>query len=167
MQEDGNEQRIYESFNLPAEIASVDQLPMERKTRPQTVPILSACRGYVSRKHCSKLREKCVLGVMLAPLQDKEYEWKDSMLTSEGAIYSGQLFSGLREGYGTQVWPDKSKYEGYWKNDMANGKGRLTYENGEIYEGWWANDVKHGFGMFVHSDGTKYTGEWVQDAQHG
>ena len=89
MKEDGNEQRMNDSCNLPADIAAVDQLPMERKTRPQTVPVLSACRGYVSRKHSSKLREKCVLGVMLAPLQDKEYEWKDSMLTSEGAIYSG------------------------------------------------------------------------------
>lgn len=163
MQEDGNEQRIYESFNLPAEIASVDQLPMERKTRPQTVPILSACRGYVSRKHCSKLREKCVLGVMLAPLQDKEYEWKDSMLTSEGAIYSGQLFSGLREGYGTQVWPDKSKYEGYWKKDKANGRGRLIHADKDVYDGDWLDDKAHGYGQYRHSNGAHYIGDWKED----
>jgi hypothetical protein len=26
-----------------------------------------------------------------------------------------------RDGFGNQMWPDGSKYEGYWKSDKANG----------------------------------------------
>lgn len=35
-----------------------------------------------------------------------------------GAVYLGQWTAeGLREGKGTQVWQDGTKYEGYWKGD--------------------------------------------------
>ena len=36
----------------------------------------------------------------------------------------------MREGKGTQIWRDGSKYEGYWGNDMANGAGRLIHADG-------------------------------------
>jgi len=38
-----------------------------------------------------------------------------------GAIYEGQWLNNLRDGAGTQEWPDGSKYEGYWSQDKANG----------------------------------------------
>jgi hypothetical protein len=44
-----------------------------------------------------------------------------------GAIYTGQWSfangnrDGVRDGYGSQIWPDGSRYEGYWKADKANG----------------------------------------------
>ena len=58
-----------------------------------------------------------------------------------GAIYHGQWTEdGLREGKGTQIWIDGSKYVGYWKNDHANGKGRLIHADGDVYEGLWLND---------------------------
>ena len=31
-----------------------------------------------------------------------------------GAIFEGQWFNNLRDGAGTQEWPDGSKYEGFW-----------------------------------------------------
>ena len=58
-----------------------------------------------------------------------------------GAIYHGQWTkNGLREGQGTQIWKDGSKYVGYWKIDQANGKGRLIHADGDVYEGDWFND---------------------------
>jgi hypothetical protein len=58
-----------------------------------------------------------------------------------GAIYHGQWTAeGQREGKGTQIWKDGSKYIGYWKNDQANSKGRLIHADGDVYEGEWFND---------------------------
>lgn len=85
-----------------------------------------------------------------------------------GAIYKGKWTKeGLRSGRGEQVWPDGSKYEGYWHNDMANGRGRLIHADGDIYEGEWFNDKAHGKGTYIHMDGAKYTGEWYEDKQDG
>lgn len=38
-----------------------------------------------------------------------------------GATYTGQWLDGQRDGMGTQLWPDGSRYEGQWRNDKANG----------------------------------------------
>ena len=84
------------------------------------------------------------------------------------AIYHGQWSQeGLRHGRGLQIWPDGSKYEGYWQNDMANGRGRLIHSDGDIYEGEWFNDKAHGKGTYIHVDGAKYIGEWMDDKQNG
>ena len=85
-----------------------------------------------------------------------------------GAIYLGQWNqSGCRSGKGTQIWPDGSKYEGYWRHDMANGKGRLIHADGDVYEGDWTDDKAHGHGTYIHMDGAQYVGEWQDDKQHG
>ena len=58
-----------------------------------------------------------------------------------GAVYQGQWTKlGKREGRGTQIWTDGSKYVGNWKDDMANGRGRLIHGDGDSYEGEWQND---------------------------
>ncbi len=99
---------------------------------------------------------------------DRELEERGPFELDNGAIYIGQWNKqGLREGRGTQVWPDGSKYVGYWKNDMANGKGRLIHADGDVYEGEWYNDKAHGYGVYTHMDGAQYTGYWKEDKQHG
>ena len=52
-----------------------------------------------------------------------------------GATYTGQWLDGMRDGIGTQLWPDGSRYEGQWRNDKANGQGKLVHADGDIYEG--------------------------------
>ncbi len=43
---------------------------------------------------------------------------------TSGAVYNGYINkSGVKTGWGTQVWPDGGKYEGEWKEGRANGKG--------------------------------------------
>ena len=46
----------------------------------------------------------------------------------------------VREGYGVQVWPDGSRYEGCWKNDVADGLGKLINKEGDEYQGNWKED---------------------------
>jgi hypothetical protein len=86
---------------------------------------------------------------------------------NNGAIYRGQMKSGLRHGAGTQVWKDGSRYEGEWRNDKANGYGRLMHADGDVYEGLWRNDTACGKGKYYHVQGAIYQGDWLDDAQHG
>jgi hypothetical protein len=46
---------------------------------------------------------------------------KGPFTLKNGAVYTGQWLMGMRDGFGTQLWPDGSRYEGQWRNDKANG----------------------------------------------
>mmetsp|Transcript_39504 Transcript_39504/g.60303 ORF Transcript_39504/g.60303 Transcript_39504/m.60303 type:complete len:270 (+) Transcript_39504:88-897(+) len=95
-------------------------------------------------------------------------EVKGPIELNEEAVYLGQWSKqGLREGRGTQIWSDGSKYEGYWKDDAANGRGRLIHSNGDCFTGEWKNDKAHGQGQYEHLEGAHYTGSWREDCQHG
>lgn len=48
----------------------------------------------------------------------------------------------------TQVWEDKTCYEGDFKNDQMHGKGKITHPNGDVYDGDWQNDMANGYGVF-------------------
>jgi hypothetical protein len=86
-----------------------------------------------------------------------------------GAKYNGEwdANNGLRHGKGTQIWPDGSRYDGYWRNDRANGPGRLIHADGDVYQGDWEDDKAHGWGQYMHLDGSTYEGYWQYDKQHG
>ena len=49
-----------------------------------------------------------------------------------------------KQGLGEFIYPDGSKYEGNWQDDLRNGHGKYTYVNGDTYEGEWNNHVRHG-----------------------
>lgn len=54
---------------------------------------------------------------------------KGPLKFENGIIYKGQwnISEDCKDGQGVQVWPDGSKYEGYWKHNQANGEGRLIH----------------------------------------
>ena len=83
--------------------------------------------------------------------------------------YTGQIDkkTNKREGRGIQVWPDGSRYDGWWENDMANGYGRLIHADGDVYTGEWKNDKASGYGTYKHLDGAVYEGHWHMDSQNG
>lgn len=55
-----------------------------------------------------------------------------------------------RQGFGKQLWPDGSLYEGHMKNNKINGDGRMIHADGDIYEGAWIDDKAHGAGTYTH-----------------
>lgn len=78
-----------------------------------------------------------------------------SFVLDNGAKYTGNMKDNLREGQGTQIWPDHSEYVGFWKNDRACGQGKLVHADGDIYEGGWSDDKANGYGVYIHSNKAK------------
>lgn len=69
----------------------------------------------------------------------------------------------VRMGRGVQLWPDGSRYEGFWREGQACGPGRLIHANGDCYEGIWREGQACGQGIYVHADGSRYIGEFYAD----
>ncbi len=112
-----------------------------------------------------------------------------------GSQYKGQWSGDQKDGFGIQVNPDDTKYEGEWSAGKYHGRGTLWikknkkvyarqyvgdwadgsmdgegifyYENGEIYRGGWAKNRKNGSGRYDYSNGDSYFGEWINDLQDG
>lgn len=112
-----------------------------------------------------------------------------------GAQYKGQWSGDQKEGFGIQVNPDDTKYEGEWfagqyhgrgtlwikknkkiyarqyvgdwVNGLMDGEGIFYYNNGEIYRGEWLQSRKHGSGRYDYENGDSYFGEWNSDLQDG
>ena len=51
------------------------------------------------------------------------------------AKYTGDMENNKKHGWGIQHWPDGSRYEGNWKDDVACGFGKLYHADGDFYEG--------------------------------
>ena len=82
----------------------------------------------------------------------------------DGSIYTGLINAqGQRDGEGSLIYPDGSRYEGGWTEDLASGKGKVYHSNGDYYEGDWKEGKCHGKGTYVHASGAKYEGDWFDD----
>ena len=77
-----------------------------------------------------------------------------------GAMYEGEWHpeKNERDGRGIQIWPDGSRYDGFWKDGVACGYGRLVHAEGDVYEGTWKEDKANGFGYYSHYNGSRYEG---------
>jgi hypothetical protein len=72
----------------------------------------------------------------------------------------GGRVDGKRDGQGTNMLPDGSKYVGEWKDDKGNGQGTITLPTGEKYVGEFKNGKRDGQGTNTWPTGQKYVGEW-------
>ncbi|KAJ1436081.1 hypothetical protein B484DRAFT_325311 [Ochromonadaceae sp. CCMP2298] len=111
-----------------------------------------------------------------------------------GSNYKGSWNQDAKEGFGVQINPDDTKYEGEWFDNRYHGRGTLwvkkhkTYsrqyvgdwEDGamegqgvyyfsdsSIYRGGWSRNKKSGEGRFDYTNDDHYTGEWLNDLQEG
>ncbi|XP_051549311.1 ankyrin repeat and MYND domain-containing protein 1 [Myxocyprinus asiaticus] len=72
-----------------------------------------------------------------------------------------------RNGHGIQEWPDGSKYEGEFKNNLKHGTGVFTWANGEFYKGSFFKDYRHGKGTYSWPNGSKFTGKFYLNRKEG
>ena len=84
-------------------------------------------------------------------------------------IYDGEwdIKRNVLHGRGIQLWPDGTKYIGYFKNNKVYKKGIIYFSNGSIYEGELLNCKFNGYSKYINVDGTKYEGEWKDDKENG
>ena len=113
-----------------------------------------------------------------------------------GSTYKGEWKGDKKDGFGIQINPDNTKYEGEWMNNRPHGRGTLWvkvnngskftrryvgqwfngvmhgegiyyYENGEVYRGQWSNNLRSGEGTLQYKNDDKFVGNWLNDLQDG
>ncbi len=60
-----------------------------------------------------------------------------------------------RHGKGAFFYPDGSKYDGDWNENVREGYGTYTYPNNDTYEGEWKNHQRHGKGTYTYAATSK------------
>ena len=87
-------------------------------------------RKYLSNR---QLRRKEKIAFINSKILTERYieNNKDHTIQYENGIkYTGQIFKGMKEGYGSQEWPNGTKYLGFWKENLPQGKGIIFHSNG-------------------------------------
>jgi hypothetical protein len=86
-------------------------------------------------------------------------------------VYSGNVNQqGRPEGKGKMTWPDKSFFEGDWRNGsrIGMGHGRIQAPDNSVYEGSLNQDLKPHFkGTKTWFSGEQYTGDWDKGVRQG
>lgn len=49
---------------------------------------------------------------------------------------------GKTSGFGSDIWPDGTRYKGEIKNCKYNGKGSYRWTDGRMFEGTWKDGLK-------------------------
>jgi len=62
-------------------------------------------------------------------------ETRLSYLGDNNFEYIGQKVSGLKEGYGKQIWRDGAIYKGQFQKNQACGWGTFKHCDGDDYQG--------------------------------
>ena len=100
-------------------------------------------------------------------VENKDQEEQVDLTFKTGIKYKGGLKKGLRNGFGIQIWPEGTKYEGNWINDEIGGIGKLSISNGDIYEGGFNDGNLNGIGQYFHENGVYYRGYWKDNKKEG
>ena len=88
-----------------------------------------------------------------------------------GSHYKGSWNMDQKEGFGVQINPNNTKYEGEWQNNLYNGRGTLWVKKGKAYNrqyvGDWSNGDMDGQGVYYYEDGSIYKGGWLRNGRSG
>ena len=107
-------------------------------------------------------------------LTSYEGMWKNSMKNGYGieiyadkSEYRGTFLNGKKDGIGHYRWIDGSSYEGEWKQNKLNGYGIYKFKDGSIYIGEWKGNRMNGLGQFSHPGVKSYIGFFQRDSRKG
>jgi hypothetical protein len=92
---------------------------------------------------------------------------KGTMIYSDGSKYEGNWSNGKCNGFGIETYPNGSRYEGYFIDNNYNGSGKGFLANGDVYEGNYVDGYRSGYGTVIYKDGIKYEGNWSQSKRNG
>jgi hypothetical protein len=108
--------------NMPGNIINIESIPVNK-----TVASIEKILGDFEID--DKELEKCI--------EEQKHNRKNfSIEYQDGSFYYGYFNKEWeREGYGINIFPDGSKYQGFFEYDQMNGRGRLIGANGDYYLG--------------------------------
>ncbi|CAG5933897.1 unnamed protein product [Menidia menidia] len=144
----------------------------EPDAAPRSDPPVSRTASFTFYKD-GRLKEATYEGRWLAgkPHGRGVLKWPD------GRIYTGAFKSGLEDGFGEFVAPNKTLnkddyYQGDWKEGKMHGTGIYRYASGEVYEGSFQDGMRHGHGVLRSgklntSSPSVFIGQWLQDKKTG
>ncbi|CAL8308679.1 unnamed protein product [Merluccius merluccius] len=163
---------INQTVDLALGGAGPDPVTMSPGAGQKAEPPVSRTASYTFYKD-SRLKEATYEGRWLAgkPNGRGVLKWPD------GRIYTGSFKSGMEDGYGEFVAPNKmlsknDNYQGHWREGKMHGSGTYRYASGEVYEGSFRDGVRHGHGTLRSgklnsSSPSVFIGQWVSDRKTG
>lgn len=86
---------------------------------------------------------------------------------STGVVQPGCVSGNCKNGEGTYVWSDGSRYAGGFKNGLQHGQGSLSFANGASYVGGWDLGRRSGVGTAIYPDGRVRSGRWKDNRYVG
>lgn len=136
---------------------------------PNTKPLKSLCRRFLSKSKKSSLKLKKYIWVLNKPyFASSSLAWVENLELSSAESYSGETKNTIPHGIGTIYSTNKRIiYTGQFLNGQKHGWGKYLTESQDLYEGHFENDQMQGYGEILHHSGQKYMGEWVNSKQHG
>ena len=75
----------------------------------------------------------------------------------------GEYKNNEKNGFGTEIYEDGSKYVGNFTNHERDGQGTYYYTNGDKYVGEWKKSSVHGKGSWLLKNGDRWVGEMRND----
>ena len=107
-------------------------------------------------------------------LTSYEGMWQNSMKNGYGieiytdkSEYRGTFLNGKKDGIGTYRWLDNSKYEGEWKENKLDGYGIYTFKDNSVYKGEFKGNRMSGIGEFSFPGVKTYIGYFHRDCREG
>jgi hypothetical protein len=82
--------------------------------------------------------------------------------------YDGAFSLNSMTGKGHMLYPDGSKFWGYWDDQgLPHGRGKQSFVDGRVYDGEFDCGALHGHGRMTWPDGRWYLGEWIDGQRTG
>lgn len=83
------------------------------------------------------------------------------------ALTQGCAAGDCKNGHGTYVWSDGSRYVGGFRDGLQHGQGSLAFRNGASYVGGWERGKRTGTGTAIFPDGRVKAGRWKDNRYLG
>jgi serine/threonine protein kinase len=156
-----------------AEQEAAAKAALEKK-RQQTINEINqaamGARGQADRAIAAAERARQRAGaarIRAAEAGKVDLQGAERVQYGDGAVYTGQLVDGRRDGLGVVELPSGERQAGEWKDDRLNGLAVLTLPDGRRYEGEWKMQVRDGYGVLHLGDGDFVAGEQGPNGVNG
>lgn len=62
------------------------------------------------------------------------------------------MINDTQDGYGKEILPNGTQYEGLFSNGKKGPHGIVIFNDGNVYDGELLENAIHGYGRLIHKD---------------